>query len=204
MEDKTSCAVDKFVDNVQSGTACENLSYGASSSILTDNEVQDTAKLFSHENGSKCDSKATRKICSNPDCGSKTNLRTAPYFVCAYFGVLVERCGIRRVCQRCYKEAENHQNVLVKMLRDHKSIVLGPKKPKNHMVTIDDEECSDESIESPEEVEIEEDIEELVKHLSQKYKFEQQVDASIKHLGKINIEFMKCCVLLKYFNFGFT
>lgn len=186
MEDKTHSAIDQFVDHVQSGIVCEKLPHIAISSKSTDNEVQDKSEKLVHDNGNKWENKVTRKICSNPECGSKTNLRTAPYFVCAYFGVLVERSSIRRVCQRCYKEAENHQNILVKMLRDHKSIVLGPKKPKNHMVTIDDEECSDESIESPEEVEIEEDIEGLVKHLSQEYKFEQQVDASIKHLGKKN------------------
>lgn len=129
------------------------------------------------------------KICSNPDCGSKSNLYVAPYFVSAYYGFLVDKPNRRRVCQNCYKEAENHQNVLVKMLQEQKSIVLGPRKPKNHMVTIDDEECSDESVGSTEEVEIEEDVEELVKQLARKYNFQQQVDSSTEHLGNLTVKY---------------
>ena len=142
---------------------------------------------FKCENGSSSVGKGRLKICSNADCGSNENLCFAPYFVCAYYGLRVERSNTRRVCQRCYREAENHQSILVNMLRDHKSIILGPKKPKNQMVTIDDEECSEDSMGSPEEVEIEEGIEDLVKCLVEKYKFEEQVDDTLKHLGKSEV-----------------
>jgi histone-lysine N-methyltransferase SETDB1 len=152
-----------------------------------------------HKNGNKFVNKSHLKICSNPDCGIKENLRSAPYFVCAYFGLLVEKFNSRKVCQRCYRDAENHQSVLVKMLCDHKSIALGPKKPKNQMVTIDDEECFEESMESLEEVEIEGDIDDFLKHLVEKYRFEEQIDASFHHLGKyllsniINLLTVYCC-----------
>jgi hypothetical protein len=85
------------------------------------------------------------------------------------------------------------------MLCDHKSIALGPKKPKNQMVTIDDEECFEESMESLEEVEIEGDIDDFLKHLVEKYRFEEQIDASFHHLGKyllsniINLLTVYCC-----------
>ena len=152
--------------------------------LLTEVETEDKMKC---ENGSSSVGKGRLKICSNADCGSNENLCFAPYFVCAYYGLRVERSNTRRVCQRCYREAENHQSILVNMLRDHKSIILGPKKPKNQMVTIDDEECSEDSMGSPEEVEIEEGIEDLVKCLVEKYKFEEQVDDTLKHLGKSEV-----------------
>jgi len=152
--------------------------------IPNENESENQMKIPLNRNGNKHTNKSHLKICSNPDCGSKDNLRFAPYFVCAYFGLLVEKSNMRRVCQRCYRDAENHQSVLVKMLNDHKSIALGPKKPKNQMVTIDDEECSEDSTESPEEVEVEGDIDNFVKYLVEKYSFEEQVDASFNHLGK--------------------
>ncbi|XP_046453809.1 histone-lysine N-methyltransferase SETDB1-like isoform X2 [Daphnia pulex] len=152
--------------------------------IPNKNESENQMKVPSNRKEIKLINKSHLKICSNPDCESKDNLRFAPYFVCAYFGLLVEKFNVRRVCQRCYRDAENHQSVLVKMLGDHKSIVLGPKKPKNQMVTIDDEECSEDSTESPEEVEIEGDIDNFVKYLVEKYRFEEQVDASLNHLEK--------------------
>lgn len=170
---------ESFGSNLAESEESEAVSHHAS--LLTEREADDKIKQCG--NGHDSVSKGHLKICSNPDCGSKENLCVAPYFVCAYFGLLVERSKVRRVCQSCYKDAENHQNILVKMLHDHKSIILGPKKPKNQMVTIDDEECYEESGESPEEVEIEGDIEDLVKCLMEKYRFEEQVDATLKHLG---------------------
>ncbi|XP_045036410.1 histone-lysine N-methyltransferase SETDB1 isoform X2 [Daphnia magna] len=146
------------------------------------NDSEDTMKHSSSGNEDKLVNKLHMKMCSNPDCGSTENLQIAPYFVCAYFGLKVETHSVRRVCQRCFRDAETHQNVLLKMLYDHKSIALGPKKPKNQMVTIDDEDYSEESIESLEEVEVEGDIDQFVDHLMEKYRFKQQVDASYKHL----------------------
>lgn len=123
-------------------------------------------------------------MCSNPECGKKDNLCAAPYFVCAYYGIHIEK-RMKRVCQKCYREAENHQDILVKMLGNNKSIILGPKKPKNLLITIDDEDGGDEELfVNPEEVEIEEDIDDLVNYLVQKYNFQEQVDASLKYLGK--------------------
>lgn len=152
--------------------------------ILNKNVSEETKRQSSSETEDRLMNKLHLKMCSNPDCGSTENLRLAPYFVCAYFSIAVERYGARRVCQRCYRDAENHQNVLLKMLCDHKSIVLGPKKPKNEMVTIDDEDNTEESIESPEEVEIEGDTDNFINYLIQKYRFRDQIDASLKHLGK--------------------
>lgn len=141
-----------------------------------------------------CVKKMPKQICLNPDCGAKINLQVAPYFVCAYFGVVSEKFGRRRVCRKCYKDAENHQNVLVKMLCDHQSIMLGPKKPRHQLVTIDDEDNEDpqsQTVECPEEVEVEGDLKQIINQVTEKYKFGDQVKASVKFLGKYYVSFKK-------------
>lgn len=121
-------------------------------------------------------------LCSNPICGNKTDLRVAPKFVCAYYGLTEEKSHMRKVCLHCFKDAENHQDVLVELLREKRSIILGPKKPKNYLVTIDDEEIKNESPEPSEEVEIEEDLEAFVQATMDKYRFEQQTNDTVNYL----------------------
>ena len=49
------------------------------------------------------------KVCANPECDRKDGLRSAPLFVCAYFG-LDRQKSRRGLCTACFQEAENHQN----------------------------------------------------------------------------------------------
>lgn len=135
--------------------------------------------------GEKLLSQVAIQLCANPECGAKNDLQRAPHFVCAYFGLPVEKQKSRRVCKVCFQQAENHQNELVQLLKEHKPIVLGPKTPQNHMVTIDDEESLDEAGVIDEEVEIEGDIKELVESIMASYQFEKQIEASAKHLGML-------------------
>lgn len=132
------------------------------------------------------------KMCSA--CNVKAdNTRVAPYFVCAYFSL--ETNKFRRVCQKCCQEAQTHQNVLVNMLYEHKSLASGPKKLKNEIEIVDldeDAEPHDETDECREEVEITEDVEELVELLMEKYQFSKQLHDTAIHLSnKDLINFLK-------------
>lgn len=77
--------------------------------------------------------------------------------------------------------------VLVDMLREHKTIILGPKKkPRMNMVAIDDEEFEEKIIsEASQEVIVEGEITELVNEAMEKYCFQNQVEETIKHLGTL-------------------
>ena len=125
-------------------------------------------------------------ICANPNCEAKKDLQIAPYFVSAYFSLPIDPNGktIKRVCKKCFGIAEDNQQMLVQLLKEKKSIFTGPRKPKNQTVSIDDEELVEQEVESPEEVEIEENIEVYVQNVMKKYQFQIQLDASIKNLGK--------------------
>ena len=139
-------------------------------------------------------SKMLTVICANPNCESKKDLQIAPYFVSAYFSLPIDPNGntIKRVCKTCFGVAEDHQRILVQLLKEKQSILKGPKKPKNQTVSIDDEELVEQEVESPEEVEIEENIEVYVPSVMKKYQFQIQLDASIKNLGKFLQNYLQC------------
>jgi histone-lysine N-methyltransferase SETDB1 len=121
-------------------------------------------------------------------------LQVAPYFVCAFFSLETDR--VSRVCSKCYGEAENHQSVLVNMLVDNKSVFTGPKKPKNQVEIVDlddddDVEFLEEHEKSREEVAIEEDVDDVVQYVMDKYCFGEQLNAASLHLR--NYYFFKLC-----------
>ena len=131
------------------------------------------------------------KTCSNRACGIKSkNCRVATYFVCGYFHLLKkESKKQKRVCPKCYVEAENHQKLLVEKLNKGQMVFsLEKRENQVEMVTIDDEEESSkeqESEESSEEVEIEDDnFEDVLKSLVEKYNFKGQVNSAVTQLGK--------------------
>jgi histone-lysine N-methyltransferase SETDB1 len=136
-----------------------------------------------------CNSDAVLKVCSV--CKIKRDsFRVATYFVCTFFSLETNR--VTRVCNICYDEAENHQSVLVNMLIDNKSIFSGLKKRKNpvEIVDLDDDDHNDspEELEvCQEEVEIEDDVDNVVKCVMEKYRFGDQLDAASLHLRNYNI-----------------
>ncbi|KAI9552321.1 hypothetical protein GHT06_022686 [Daphnia sinensis] len=124
------------------------------------------------------------KVCS-ACCLKGDNLRVAPYFVCAYFSL--DTSKLRRICQKCFEEAENHQIALVNLLSEHKSVVSGPKKPKNdiEIVDLDADDVnieSDEEQEECQEVEVTEDVEQFVDSLMVKYQFSKQLEEASIYL----------------------
>jgi histone-lysine N-methyltransferase SETDB1 len=141
----------------------------------------------------RCKTESVFKVCTV--CKIKGDkLQVAPYFVCAFFSLETDR--VSRVCSKCYGEAENHQSVLVNMLVDNKSVFTGPKKPKNQVEIVDlddddDVEFLEEHEKSREEVAIEEDVDDVVKYVMDKYCFGEQLNAASLHLR--NYYFFKLC-----------
>ena len=131
--------------------------------------------------------KGSFTLCANLNCGTVGELSVAPQFVCSYFGMsVVENCSIK-VCGKCYKEAEEHRDILVGMLRKGKDICMGPKRPGSQMVVLD-ETGRQNSVQSSEEVEMEDcDLSEFVKGVMDKYGFERQITATFSHLGEHNL-----------------
>ena len=131
------------------------------------------------------------KACSNPACGNKSeNCRVAPYFVCAYFHLQKESKKQKRVCPKCYMEAESHQTVLVERLKNGEMVFdFNERGTQPEVVALDEEESSEEeesadSNEVDEVVEIEDNFDKVLKSLMEKYNFKEQVDSAISHLGK--------------------
>ena len=152
----------------------------------------------------QCNTKMFNAICGNPNCRAKKDLKIAPYFVCAYYSLPVDSHIVKRVCHPCYEAAEAHQNQLVELLKSKKSIYSdGIKKPKNQMVTIDDEEVVEERVVPVEDIEVEDEIDIFVHSLMTKYHFQEQLDASIKQLGKSFQFSIFLCQSLTLFNLLF-
>lgn len=125
-------------------------------------------------------------MCSNAECGSSVDLKIAPSFVCSYFGLNYDPQRRRKICQKCFDEAEKHQNTLVKMLQNRKCLILGPKKPKNQLVTLDEDVTEEVHDDVMYEVQLDDDLNSLVSSLMRKYKFEDQINSSVYHLGKFS------------------
>jgi len=66
------------------------------------------------------DEKNTRKIkskvynsnCVNFECRSGINMKVAPSFACAFYGVSLEKKKKRIICKECFDAALQHQKVI--------------------------------------------------------------------------------------------
>lgn len=139
----------------------------------------------------RCESQSVFKVCTV--CKIKRDsFKVAPYFVCAFFRLETNR--VTRVCNKCYGEAENHQSALVNLLADNKSIFSGPSKPTNEVEIVDLDDDDDDDNDSPEEleecqeeVEMEDNVDSVVKDVMEKYQFREQLDAASLYLRNYNI-----------------
>lgn len=140
---------------------------------------------FIHEGGRvKRSPLSHSQTCANYECGRKTELLSAPQFVCAYFGLSIENHRRIKFCKKCFEEAENHQSMLVKMIKDHQPIIIAPKKPRNQMVTLDDDSSDGKtSSDIDDVVEIEGELQQIVADLLDTCQFEKQVEESVNYLG---------------------
>jgi hypothetical protein len=148
----------------------------------TDTETLNLEDL-TNPNG-KSEAPAIQRVCANPTCETKSDLVRAPNYVCAYYDVSEKK---RKVCISCLKEAQQHQDVLVNLVRQRKCVFLGPKRQHNYAattVTLEDDEINDSDEKSCEEIEIDIDETVYLQKMMKKHHFTDQVESSVKHLGK--------------------
>ena len=146
----------------------------------------ETLKLedFINPNG-KSETPAIQRVCANPSCETQSDLLRAPNYVCAYYEVSEKK---RKVCLSCLKEAQQHQDNLVNLVRQGKCVFLGPKLQHNNAsstVDLEDDEINDRDGKSCEEVEIDIDETAFLQKMMKKHHFTDQVESSVKHLGKL-------------------
>ena len=146
----------------------------------------ETLKLedFINPNG-KSETPAIQRVCANPSCETQSDLVRAPNYVCAYYEVSEKK---RKVCLSCLKEAQQHQDNLVNLVRQGKCVFLGPKLQHNNAsstVDLEDDEINDRDGKSCEEVEIDIDETAFLQKMMKKHHFTDQVESSVKHLGKL-------------------
>jgi hypothetical protein len=133
----------------------------------------------------KSEAPSIHRTCANPSCETQSDLVRAPNYVCAYYEVSEKN---RKVCLSCLKEAQQHQDILVNLVRQRKCVFLGPKLQRNYAattVTIEDDEINDSDGKSCEEVEIDIDETSYLQKMMKKHHFTDQVESSVKHLGKV-------------------
>lgn len=68
------------------------------------------------ENTGKSKSKACNSNCVNFKCRSGINMKTAPSFACAFYGVSIEKKKKRVICKECFDAALQHQRVILRIL----------------------------------------------------------------------------------------
>lgn len=61
--------------------------------------------------------------CINFKCTSGVDMKIAPSFACAYYGVNTEKKKKRVICKKCFEAALEHQKVLVSALVEKKSLL---------------------------------------------------------------------------------
>lgn len=139
---------------------------------------------------SKILQRANKSVCANPHCRDNKNLIFAPSFVSAYFGYAIDEQVVRKVCKACYESAESHQNQLMNLLLSKQSLALHcPKKLNSQVevISIDEDDTEiveeDQQVESPEELEVNEDLGLFVNNLMEKYNFSDQLEATIEKMG---------------------
>lgn len=65
------------------------------------------------ESASKTKSKGCNSNCVNFKCRSGVNMKIAPSFACAFYGVSLEKKKKRLICQECFDVALQHQKVIL-------------------------------------------------------------------------------------------
>jgi len=64
------------------------------------------------KNTRKTKSKVCNSNCVNFKCRSGINMKVAPSFACAFYGVSLEKKKKRIICQECFDAALQHQKVI--------------------------------------------------------------------------------------------
>lgn len=75
------------------------------------------------KNTRKAKSKVYNSNCINFKCRSGINMKVAPSFACAFYGVSLEKKKKRIICKECFDNALEHQKQLVKAFVENRSLL---------------------------------------------------------------------------------
>ncbi|XP_046146084.1 histone-lysine N-methyltransferase eggless [Osmia bicornis bicornis] len=89
-------------------------------------------------------SKICKSNCINFQCSSGMDMKSAPSFACAFYGVNVEKKKERKICKQCFDAALDHQKQLVSAFVDHKPLLKCEFPDHTMEVEISDSDDSDD------------------------------------------------------------
>ncbi|XP_031841422.1 SET domain bifurcated histone lysine methyltransferase eggless isoform X2 [Nomia melanderi] len=141
--------------------------------------------------------------CINFQCSSGVEMRSAPSFACAFYGVNTEKKKKRLICKKCFNAALDHQKQLVSAFVDHKPLLKCEFPDHTMEVEISDSDESDDEKKNdicdedkylPKEMleSVEEMLDSTLKNIIEKYDVDYQIkeshDILKKQWDKINEE----------------
>ncbi|KAG5343984.1 SETB1 methyltransferase, partial [Acromyrmex heyeri] len=142
----------------------------------------------------KTKSKGYNSNCVNFKCRSGINMKVAPSFACAFYGVSLEKKKKRIICKECFDAALQHQKQLVQAFVENKSL-LDCYFPDHTMeVEISDSDDSDDEKKKelekdnneyiPEDVllDIKDKLNDTLSHIYKKYNVEQHAKVACETL----------------------
>ncbi|XP_012530724.1 histone-lysine N-methyltransferase eggless isoform X2 [Monomorium pharaonis] len=142
----------------------------------------------------KAKSKVYNSNCVNFKCTSGINMKVAPSFACAFYGVSLEKKKKRIICQECFDAALEHQKELVKAFVENKSIIDCNFPDHTMEVEISDSDDSDEEKKKepdnneyiPEDVllDIKDKLDGTMSYIYKKYNVEQHAKVACENLKK--------------------
>ncbi|CAK9831696.1 Histone-lysine N-methyltransferase eggless [Anthophora retusa] len=89
-------------------------------------------------------SKSYNSNCINFQCSSGVDMKPAPSFACAFYGVNTEKKKERMICKKCFNDALEHQKQLVAAFVDHKPLLKCEFPDHTMEVEISDSDDSDD------------------------------------------------------------
>ncbi|XP_017794923.1 PREDICTED: histone-lysine N-methyltransferase SETDB1 [Habropoda laboriosa] len=89
-------------------------------------------------------SKSCNSNCINFQCSSGVNMKSAPSFACAFYGVNTEKKKERMICRKCFDDALEHQKQLVAAFVDRKPLLKCEFPDHTMEVEISDSDDSDD------------------------------------------------------------
>ncbi|XP_018371406.1 PREDICTED: histone-lysine N-methyltransferase SETDB1 isoform X1 [Trachymyrmex cornetzi] len=142
----------------------------------------------------KTKSKGYNSNCVNFKCCSGINMKVAPSFACAFYGVSLEKKKKRIICKECFDAALQHQKQLVQAFVENRSL-LDCYFPDHTMeVEISDSDDSDDEKKKelekdnneyiPEDVllDIKDKLNDTLSHIYKKYNVEQHAKVACETL----------------------
>ncbi|XP_071636747.1 histone-lysine N-methyltransferase eggless isoform X1 [Temnothorax longispinosus] len=142
----------------------------------------------------KTKSKGCNSNCVNFKCRSGVNMKAAPSFACAFYGVSLEKKKNRIICKECFDVALQHQRHLVKAFVENKSLLDCDFPDHTMEVEISDSDDSDDEKKKepdsneyiPDDVllDIKDKLDDTLSYIYKKYNVEQHAKVACESLKK--------------------